>query len=104
MMPRLPAPVEVDPVVLPGAPTTGAAVTHARSIIERLEDVRIAAAVLAGAAEQADLTIDASPYVAFVPILPARAWAKPAIAAVQPLRAIIEACAEFEDVFCEGKM
>jgi hypothetical protein len=63
-MPRLPAPVEVDPVVLPGAPTTGAAVTHARSIIERLEDVRIAAAVLAGAAEQADLTIDASPYVA----------------------------------------
>jgi hypothetical protein len=25
MMPRLPVPVEVDPVVLPGAPTTGAA-------------------------------------------------------------------------------
>jgi hypothetical protein len=58
-----------------------------------------------GAAEQADLTIDASPYVASSPIMPARAWAKPALAAVQPLRAIIEACAEFENVFCsKGKM
>jgi hypothetical protein len=103
MIPRFP--VEVEPVVLPGAPEAGAAAAHARSIIERLEDVRIAAAMLAGAAGQADLTIDASPYVASAPIMPARAWAKPALAAVQPLRAIIAACAEFEDVFCsKGKM
>jgi hypothetical protein len=102
MMPRLPLSVDVDAVVLPGAPTTGSAAAHARSIIERLEDVRIAAAMLAGAAEQADLTIDASPYVASA--LPARAWATPAIAAVPPLRAIIAACLSFEDVFCKGKM
>ena len=101
MIPRLQVPVEVEPVVLPGEPTTGAAGEHARSIIERLEDVRIVAVMLAGAATQADLTIDASPYAASAPT---RAWAKPALAAVQPLRAIIEACTAFEDVFCKGKM
>jgi beta-phosphoglucomutase-like phosphatase (HAD superfamily) len=94
---RLPLSVDVDPVVLPGAPATDAAAARARSIIERLEDVRITAVMLAGAAEQVDLTIDASPHVASAPILPTRAWAKSALAAVQLLRAIIEACAAFED-------
>jgi hypothetical protein len=64
-----------------------------------LEDVRIAAAVLAGAAEKAKLFITASAYAMWTPTIASRAWAKPAFAAIQPLRQIIESCAAFEDVF-----
>jgi len=93
---------DLEPVVLPGAPTTGAAAAHARAIAERLEDVRLAAAILAGAAEKAEATIISSPYTVWAPTLPSRAWAKPAVAAVPPLRQIIEACAAFEDAIAEG--
>jgi hypothetical protein len=89
---------DLEPVVLPGAPTTGAAAAHARAIVERLEDVQVAAAILAGAAEKAEIAITTSPYTAWALSLPSRAWAKPAVAAVPALRIIIEACAEFEGI------
>jgi hypothetical protein len=91
---------DLEPVafILPCAPTSGAAAAHARALAQLLDDVRIAAAILAGAAEQAEIAITASPYTMWTPTIPSRAWAKPAVAAIQPLRAIIEACAGFEDV------
>lgn len=98
MMPRLPVPVEVDPVLLPDAPPTGAEAEAARQLAERLEDVRLAAAILGGAAEKAEAAIDATRYIRFVPLAAQRAWVRPLIAALQPLRAIIEDCAAFEDV------
>lgn len=88
---------DLEPVVLPGSPTTGAAGGHARAIAERLEDVRVAAAILAGAALKAEVAIDATPHIAFVPLAAQRAWVRPLIAAREPLRLIIEACAAFED-------
>jgi hypothetical protein len=69
----------------------------ARQLAERLEDLRLAAAILAGAAEKAEAAIDATRYTRFVPLVAQRAWVRPLIAARQPLRAIIEACGGFED-------
>jgi hypothetical protein len=77
---------EVEPVVLPGAPTTGAAAAQAGAIANRLEDVRVAGAVLLGAAAQAEIVIEGR-----------RLNWRPALAALEPLRRIIEACEAFED-------
>lgn len=87
---------------MPGAPTSGAAAADALAIAARLDDVRIAAAILAGAAEKAESLITSSPHTAWAPTIPTRAWAKPALAAVQPLRAIIEGCGAFEDAIASG--
>jgi len=101
MKPKLsPLYVEVpvgDRVMLPGAPTTGAEAEAARQLAERLEDLRLAAAILAGAAEKAENAIDATRYIRFVPLAAQRAWVRPLIAAREPLRRIIEACAALED-------
>jgi hypothetical protein len=59
-------------VMLPGAPVSGAEAEAARQLAERLDDVRIAAAILAGAAEKAELAIDATRYIRFVPIVAQR--------------------------------
>jgi hypothetical protein len=83
-------------------PTSGPAAAHACAIADRLGDVRLAAAILAGAAEKAELAITASPYTMWTSAIPARAWAKPAVAAIQPLRQIIEGCATFEDAIAGG--
>ena len=90
---------DLDPVasILPGAPTNGAAAAHARAMACSLEDVRVAAAILAGAAEKAELFVSASAYAMWTPTIASRAWAKPAVAAIQPLRQIVEGCAAFED-------
>jgi hypothetical protein len=81
-------------VALPGAPRAGAEAAQAREIADRLEDVRVACALLGGAAAQVLAAVDgrlsASP-------LRSRAWARPALAAVKPLRSIIEAADEFEN-------
>jgi hypothetical protein len=95
---------DLDPVasILPGAPTSGAVAAHARALAELLDDARIAAAVLAGAAEKAELAITVSPYRMWTSTIPSRAWGKPAVAALQPLRQIIEGCAAFEDAIVGG--
>jgi hypothetical protein len=90
-------PIASGPVVLAGAPTSGPAAEHARTITDRFEDVRFAVVILAGAAEQAAIALDACPDVGFAELLPRCAWAHPARAAVHPLRQIIEACAAFEN-------
>jgi hypothetical protein len=83
--------------IFPGAPSKGTEAEAARQLAERLEDVRLAAAILAGAAEKAEAAIDATRYIRFVPLAAQRTWVRPLIAARQPLRAIIEDCAAFED-------
>lgn len=81
---------------LPGAPTAGAETEVARGLADRLRDVRIAAAILCGVAEQAELTIANEPAL-FGRLVPARPWTKPAIAALEPLKMIVQACDAFED-------
>jgi hypothetical protein len=88
---------ELEPVMLPGSPTTGAEAEAARELAERMDDVRIAAAILAGAAEKAELAIETTRYIRFVPIVAQREWVRPLIAARQPLQHVIESCAAFED-------
>ena len=83
-----------DRVALAGAPTTGEAGEHARAIAERLGDMRVAVAILLGAAEKADSLISSRPEFFGRLVPPSQARAR---AAAQPLRRIIDACAAFED-------
>ena len=97
--------LDLEPIVLPGAPTTGAEAAAAQQLAERADDVRLAAALLHGAAAQADLAFNTTKYIPFLPLEAQRAWARPLIASRAPLLAIIKACDAFEDVFagrCEG--
>jgi hypothetical protein len=83
-----------EPVVLPGAPTTGEAGKNARAIAAGLEETRRAVAALSDAAARILAAVDGR---LSAPTLRSHAWARPALAAVQPLRHIVEACIEFED-------
>lgn len=91
--------LDLEPIVLPGAPTTGAEAAAAQQLAERADDVRLAAALLHGAAAQADLAFNTTKYIPFLPLEAQRAWARPLIASRAPLLAIIKACDAFEDVF-----
>jgi hypothetical protein len=88
--------LEPEPIIFPGAPTTGAEAAQAREIVDRFEDVRVAAAILAGAAAKAEDALDACLAVGFSRLSLDHAWATPARGAAQPLRRIAEACADFE--------
>jgi hypothetical protein len=89
---------DVDTVLLPGTPRTGAEAELARGLAERIEDVRIGVALLQGAAEKAGFTIDNSmPHIREARSIPSRAWAMSALAASEPLRRIVEGCSAFED-------
>jgi hypothetical protein len=87
---------EVEPNPLPGAPTMGAEAGAARWFAERLEDVRVAAALLQAAAEHVELAILNEPS-RFGRLVPAQPWTRPVIAALEPLKRIGEACAAFEE-------
>lgn len=91
----------IGPVTLPGAPMTGAEGRLAREVAHRLEDVRIAAAMLCGAAEQAELTIANEPAL-FGRLVPAQPSTRPVIAALEPLKRIVQACDAFEDAIAGG--
>ena len=87
---------EPEPITLPGMPTRGAEGQVARKVAHRLEDVRIAAAMLCGAAEKAELAIVNEPAL-FGRLVRPRSWTAPALAALEPLRLISEACMAFEE-------
>jgi len=53
----------IDPVMLPGAPTMGAEAGAAQWFVERLEDVRVAGALLQAAAEHVDLAVNTTRHV-----------------------------------------
>ena len=88
----------IGPVTLPGAPPMGAEAGAAQWFAERIEDVRVAAALLQAAGEHVDLAINTTPYIKFLPLAAQREWVRPLIEAREPLRRIVEACAAFEDV------
>lgn len=88
---------EAEPNPLPGAPTMGAEAGAARWFAERLEDVRVAAALLQAAAEHVDLAVNTTRYIKFVPLAAQRDWVRPLIAAMEPLQRIVESCTAFED-------
>jgi hypothetical protein len=89
-------PVEIT--ALAAAPLTGEAAAVARNLAERLEDVRVAAAVLTGAAAHATIAIDGR----LMPSLSHLAWTGSARAAIEPLRRIVDACGDFEDALAKA--
>ena len=93
---RFPVELDVDPVTLPGAPTTGKEAEAARELAEVLDDVRLAAALLQAAATKASLAVAATPYIKFIPLAAQRTWVRPLIAACEPLLRISKACDAFE--------
>jgi hypothetical protein len=81
---------------LPCGPLTGEAAAVARGLAERIDDVRIAAAVLRGAAVKATIAIDGR----LLPPLPAGAGGR---AVLDPLRRIVDACGAFEDALAAAE-
>ena len=89
---------EPEPITLPGAPTIGAEAGPARWFAERLEDVRIAAALLQAAAEHVDLAVNTTRHIKFLPLAAQPEWVRRLIVMMEPLKRVIESCAAFEDV------
>ena len=93
----------IGPVTLPDAPTMGAEAGAAQWFAERLEDVRVAGALLPAAAEHVDLAVNTTRHIKFLPPEAQPRWVRRLIAAREPLQRIIEACAAFEDVLADGE-